>query len=344
MMKMDRKRVWMVLAGVAVVLAAAGGMAYSFFFARNLPLAQAAYLYVDRDDTADSVFCKLQEAVAPRSICGFRWLAGCKDYARHVFTGCYPVCPDDNMLDLYLRLSRNHQVPVDVSFHNIRTKGQLAARLGAQLMIDSAEIAGLLHDSAYCRRMGFTLETIPCMFIPNTYELYWNVSADALFKRMKREYDAFWTPSRKAKAQAAGLSPEEVIILASIVEEETNASTEKPVVAGLYINRLRRGMPLQADPTVKFAWQDFGLKRIYNRHLQIDSPYNTYKHAGLPPGPIRLPSVTGIDSVLDYARHSYLYMCAKEDFYGLHRFSSTLAGHQANARRYWQALNKRKIF
>lgn len=344
MMKNNRKRVWICLAVLAILLAAAGGAAYSFFFARGLPLAQAAYLYVDRDDTADSVCCKLQAMVAPRSIRGFKWLADYKDYGRHVFTGCYPVYPNDNMLDLYLRVARNHQVPVKVSFHNLRTKGQLAARLGEQLMVDSAEIAACLHDSAYCRRMGFTTETILCMFLPNTYEIYWNASVDALFKRMRREYDAFWTASRIAKAQAAGLTPEEAIVLASIVEEETNADREKPVVAGLYINRLRRGMPLQADPTVKFAWQDFGLKRIYNRHLQIDSPYNTYKHAGLPPGPIRLPSVTGIDSVLDYARHSYLYMCAKEDFSGLHNFASTLAGHQANARRYWQALNKRKIF
>ena len=334
----------MCLAGLAVVLAVAGGMTYAFFFARGLPLSQAAYLYVDRDDTADSVYCKLQGIVGGHSLRGFKWLADFKDYGRHVFTGCYPVYPDDNMLGLYLRLARNHQVPVKVSFHNIRTKGQLAARLGDQLMIDSAEIAECLHDSAYCKQMGFTTETILCMFLPNTYEIYWNVSVDALFKRMKREYMAFWIAAHMAKAQAAGLTPEEVIILASIVEEETNADEEKPVVAGLYINRLRRGMPLQADPTVKFAWQDFGMKRIYARHLQIDSPYNTYKYTGLPPGPIRLPSVAGINSVLDYAHHSYLYMCAKEDFSGCHNFSSTLAGHQANARRYWQALNKRKIF
>ena len=169
------------------------------------------------------------------------------------------------------------------------------------------------------------------------------MSADELIERMRKEHERFWNKERLAQATAIGMTPEEVSTLASIVEEETNNNEEKPMVAGLYINRLHKDMPLQADPTIKFALQDFGLRRITNEHLKIDSPYNTYINIGLPPGPIRIPSKKGIDSVLNYTKHNYIYMCAKEDFSGTHNFAVTAAQHQANARRYQQALNRRKI-
>ena len=192
--------------------------------------------------------------------------------------------------------------------------------------------------------MGYNCQTIVCLFLPNTYELYWNISADKLFERMQKEHQHFWNESRLHQAKAIGFTPVEVSIIASIVEEETNQTAERPIVAGLYINRLHRSMPLQADPTIKFALQNFGLKRILNTHLTVDSPYNTYLHAGLPPGPIRIPTPKTLDQVLNYTRHSFLYMCAKEDFSGSHNFASSLAQHQINARKYWNALNKRKIF
>ena len=160
---------------------------------------------------------------------------------------------------------------------------------------------------------------------------------------MKREYNNYWNQKRISKAQAIGLTPLQVSTLASIVDEETANNAEKPVVAGLYINRLKKGMLLQADPTVKFALQDFTLKRILLKHLSIDSPYNTYKYAGLPPGPIRIPSVQGLESVLNYARHNYLYMCAKEDFSGTHNFAVTHSQHIVNAKLYQRELNRRKI-
>lgn len=181
------------------------------------------------------------------------------------------------------------------------------------------------------------------MFIPNTYEVYWDMNVEKLLKRMDKEHKAFWNQSRLAKAEEIGLSPLEVSILASIVEEETAVNDEKPTVAGLYINRLKRGIPLQADPTVKFAVGDFTLKRILHKHLETDSPYNTYKVAGLPPGPIRMPSIIGLNSVLNYQKHDYIYMCAKEDFSGRHNFATNLAQHNANARRYQNALNRRGI-
>lgn len=184
---------------------------------------------------------------------------------------------------------------------------------------------------------------MPALFIPNTYEAYWNTDAKAFIHRMKKEYERFWTQERRDKAQACGLTPIEVSTLASIVEEETANKSEMPMVAELYLNRLQDGMPLQADPTIKFSLQEFGLRRILHKHLEVESPYNTYKHAGLPPGPIRIASIQGIESVLNHAQHDYLYMCAKEDFSGTHNFAATFAEHQANARRYQQALNKRNI-
>ena len=220
-------------------------------------------------------------------------------------------------------------------------KTDLAERLERQLMLSGDDLLRLLDDSAYCASLGFTPETILTLFIPNTYEVYWNLSAEKLMQRMKREYDAFWTPARLSKAKAVGLTPIEVAVLASIVEEETAAADEYPVVAGLYINRLRRGIPLQADPTVKFAVGDFTLRRILFEHLKVDSPYNTYKHTGLPPGPLRVPSTRSIDAVLNYMKHNYLYMCAKEDFSGRHNFARTLAEHNRNARRYQAELNRR---
>lgn len=343
---MNRKKrnlIFILTGCVFITLMTIGITAYHYLFSHSLPLTETASIYLDRDDTPDSVYHKLEKIITPASIRGFKWLAAYDGY-KNVRTGRYIAAPDDNMLKLYLRISRGHQTPVKLSFNNIRTCNQLAARLGNQLMLDSAEIATCLHDSAYCRQLGYTPETIVSLFIPNTYEIYWNISIDDFFKRMQKEHTAFWSPERLNKAQAIGLTPEEVATLASIVEEETNNNAEKPIVAGLYINRLHKGMPLQADPTVKFALQDFGLQRIYNEHLQTDSPYNTYKYAGLPPGPIRIPSIKGIDSVLYYTHHSYLYMCAKEDLSGSHNFASTFAEHQTNAHKYWKALNNRKIF
>jgi UPF0755 protein len=181
------------------------------------------------------------------------------------------------------------------------------------------------------------------MFIPNTYEVYWNISAEKLIERMKREYDAFWTEERRNQAQKARLTPLDVSILASIIEEESAMTDEYPTIAGLYINRLHRGIPLQADPTVKYALGDFAIQRILYEHLQIDSPYNTYLYTGLPPAPLRIPSLKGLESVLNYLKHNYLYMCAKEDFSGRHNFAVTLSEHNRNADRYRAELNRRGI-
>jgi UPF0755 protein len=220
---------------------------------------------------------------------------------------------------------------------------QMAKRLSAKLMIDSTTIADALTDNAFCHQLGYDTCTIACAFVPNTYEVYWNTSVEKLMQRMTNEHDKFWTSERKQKAATIGLTPNEVCTLASIIDEETANNDEKPMIAGMYLNRLHIGMPLQADPTVKFALKDFALKRIYHAHLEVESPYNTYKNAGLPPGPIKVASIRGIDAVLNRIAHNYLYMCAKEDFSGTHNFATTYQEHQANATRYAKALNQRGI-
>ena len=274
---------------------------------------------------------------------GFRLLAEKNGYASRIKTGCFEIKPTDNVRYLERRLRLGYQTPVKLTVGSVRTLDRLARNVSEQLMLDSIGIASLLADTAYVRQLGYSLQTLPALFIPNTYEVYCNMDANQFVQRMLKENKTFWTEQRLKKAEAIGLTPVQVATLASIVEEETVVNEEKPMVAGLYINRLKKGMLLQADPTVKFSLKEFGLRRILFKHLEVDSPYNTYKYAGLPPGPIRIPSIAGIESVLNYAHHNYLYMCAKEDFSGTHNFAVTSAQHAANARKYQQALNRRGI-
>lgn len=341
----QKKRNIIVLLILVIILAGAAGAGsiYYYFFSPPFQLAKTTYIYIDRDDDLDSVCHKIVSNGHPKEMFGFQYLAKKGKYAGHIRTGRYAIHPSDNMRYLFRRLSMGYQTPINLTVPSVRTVDRLVRAVARQLMIDSLDIAKVVSDSAYCAQMGYSRETLPSLFIPNTYEVYWNMNADDFMKRMQKEHAAFWNDERLKKAQSIGLTPEEVSTLASIVEEETANGPEKPMVAGLYINRLKKGMLLQADPTVKFGLQEFGLKRILYKHLEVDSPYNTYKYPGLPPGPIRIPSIQGLESVLNYARHDYLYMCAKEDFSGTHNFAATLSQHAANARRYQQALNRRGI-
>lgn len=338
--KKEKPKKWGIPAGAALALLLCI-WGYRAFFGSTFHIQDTVYLYIDEDDTADSVKAKIKATARPGISAGFSILSALGGYT--VERGRYGVGPDDNMFGLFRRLKQGRQTPVKLTLPSVRTMDRLAGALGKKLMMDSAAVAQSLTDSAFCRRFGYDTATIACLFVPDTYEVYWNVSLDNFMKRMQKEHDRFWNEERRRKAAEAGLTPEEVVTLASIVDEETANNGEKPMVAGMYINRLRIGMPLQADPTIKFALRDFSLRRIYHNHLNVESPYNTYRNAGLPPGPIRIPSVAGIDAVLDHVRHDYLYMCAKEDFSGTHNFARTYSEHLANAARYSAALNRRGI-
>ena len=344
---MKKKTRRIVISAVVGLLLLGGGVAsvvWHRLFAPQFHPQKTVYLYIDRDDTADSVYRKVAAVGQAGTLQGFRLLSRYRNYDRQVRTGRYAIRPGENVYHVFSRLFRGYQEPTNLTIGSVRTVDRLARSVGRQLMIDSAEVTRLMHDTLFIGRQGYTSETLPALFIPDTYQVYWDMSAEEFFERMQKEHRKFWNAERTTLADSLGLTPVQVATLASIVEEETNNAAEKPMVAGLYLNRLRRGIPLQADPTVKFALQDFTLRRITNAHLAVNSPYNTYQHAGLPPGPIRIPSRAGLEAVLRPARHNYLYMCAKEDFSGTHNFAATLSEHMRNARRYWQALNSKKIY
>jgi len=342
------KRKYGIAAALVIALLAVGGWLY---FLSGMPKGgQTAYLYIDEDDTADSVYNKLSAISKGTAFTGFKTLAGLSSYGSHVKTGRYEIGGGMGALTVWRHLKNGMQTPVRLTVPSVRTMEDLARELSRKLMLDSATIATALKDESVCEKYGYDTATITCLFIPNTYDVYWNTSLENFLTRMQRESQAFWKGRREEKAKQLGLSPVEVMTLASIVDEETAANAEKPMVAGMYYNRLTlrdgeypEGMPLQADPTVKYAWKRFDLRRIWHNLLTIDSPYNTYKYAGLPPGPIRIPSVAGIDAVLDLKHHDYLYMCAKEDFSGRHNFARTYEEHLQNARKYSEALNQRGI-
>jgi len=303
------------------------------------------YIYISDENKDFGVLCReLRDSVGCRNIKAFEWLAKYRNYPANMKAGRYVVEPNMSVNSLLNRLRLGQQIPVRITFNNIRLLNELADRLAQQLMLEPDDLMKYLTDETYCESLGFTTETIGTIFIPNTYEVWWNISAEKLIARMKREFETFWTEDRRQKAENLHLTPVEVSILASIVEEETAAPEEYPIVAGLYINRLFKGMPLQADPTVKYAVGDFTLHRILNRHLETESPYNTYLHTGLPPGPIRLPSPASIDAVLNRTIHNYLFMCAKDDFSGRHNFAVTLSEHNRNADAYRRELNKKGIY
>lgn len=331
------------LVAAACCLLAIVGLGYYFFMTTFSTSAETQYVYVDDDDTIDSVMRKLSPTAAEHSLMGLSTMLRHTDYVKRPRTGRYAIEPGETTMSVMRKLKNGQQVAIMLTIPESRTMERLAGALGRRLMIDSVEIAAALTDNSYCQRWGYDTCTIAALFVPNTYEVYWNMSVDRLMERMVREHAAFWNEERRAKAEAAGMTPNEVCTLASIVDEETANNGEKPMIAGMYLNRLRTGMPLQADPTVKFAMKDFALRRIYRDMLTTDSPYNTYRNVGLPPGPIKIASIKGIEAVLNHVEHDFLYMCAKEDFSGTHNFTVTYKEHLRNAARYAAALNSRGI-
>jgi UPF0755 protein len=283
-------------------------------------------IIIPKDATFKSVQQQLHEGRYVEDLMSFSFLARLMDYDKTIKPGRYILKANMTNLEAIRLLRSGNQVPVEITFRNL-------------LMTPEEFKAGLIKY-ALGNTDGFNENNVIAMFIPNTYEVYYNISPDGLVERMLREYESFWNEERKAKAKSLGLTPIEVSILASIVQAETIIEDEALLVASLYINRLKKGMPLQADPTLKFALGDFTIKRILNVHKEIDSPYNTYMYAGLPPGPINLPERWALNAVLNHKTTNYYYMCAREDFSGYHNFSNSYSEHMRNAKRYQDALTR----
>ena len=329
----------------SVILTSFSFYFYQVFYGANfLQEEQPQVILIDRDDTFDSLRNKLYERGIVDEIISFSFVSKALGYQDNLKPGVYLLEPDMTNLVAVRRLRAGDQVPVDITFNNVRFKEDLVEKITIDTGIDRTAFLNLLNDNEYLKTLGFNKETIMAMFIPNTYEVYWTITPEALFARMKKEFDNFWNSERKAKAEALGMSPIEVSTLAAIVQDEMSIQTESPKIAGLYLNRIKKRMLLQADPTVKFALGDFSIQRVLTADTRIDSPYNTYKYRGLPPGPINLPTIASLDAVLNYEKHDYIYMCAKEDFSGYHRFAKTLSEHNRNARLFQKALNERKIY
>lgn len=336
-----KKRNGLIKATVAFILVIAAIVYYLFFTAMSRS-GESEYLYIDADDNADSVYSKLSPIATKHSLWAFKKLASVKGYGSHIKTGRYQIA-DEGAFQTFRYIRNGIQAPVNVTINSVRTTERLAKDISKRLMITQDELLAALNDSSTCAQYGYTPKTIMCMFIPNTYDFYWNISVKTFLERMNGECKKFWTFERLEKAKSAGLSPIQVVTLASIVDEETANVDEMPMIAGMYINRLNIDMLLQADPTVKYANGNFEARRIYNSMLRVDNPYNTYKYKGLPPGPIRIPSLQAVEAVLNYVHHEYIYMCAKEDFSGTHNFAKTYSEHMQNAAKYAKALNERGI-
>ncbi|MFT5338227.1 MAG: UPF0755 protein [Luteibaculaceae bacterium] len=309
-------------------------------------LASGSYFdfFVYPNSSAEEVLRDLNKTGFILNPAALEWVAEKKGYSSNVKAGKYLIYDNWNANQLINLLRSGNQNPIKLVLNSVRTIEGLAGKLGAKFVGDSIEFLHAFNSAQVAEKFGFSKSTFPTMFLPNTYEMYWNYSVDQVLGRLAKEYKKFWTEGRKAKANQIGLGQSEVSILASIVKAETSRRDEAPKIAGVYMNRLNKGMLLQADPTLVFALGDFKIRRVLNIHKKIDSPYNTYKYKGLPPGPINLPELFYIDAVLNYDRHKYYYFCASEDFSGYSNFAITYQQHLTNARRYQKALSRRGIY
>lgn len=340
--KSYRLRVIIVIAGLLFV--SFSFYAYQIFYATNIQIDKDdSYLYIPSGATFDTVLDSLKKKQALGDVISFAFVSRLVGYRDDVRPGKYVLKKNSSNLHLIKRLKRGAQDPVNLTFNNIRTREDLAFKISEKMEFDSSEFMQLLNNDTLIAKLGFNRNTITAMFIPNTYQVYWTTPAKEFIQRMKNEYDRFWTTERRNKAKAMGLTPVQVSTVASIVEAETNQDKEKSRIAGVYMNRYNTNMLLQADPTVKFATGDFSIKRVTQVHTAIESPYNTYKYTGLPPGPINLPSIISIDAVLNYEKHKYLYFCASADAPGYHDFAENFKDHVKNAVRYREHLNKLNI-
>lgn len=340
---MNKKRIYIILiVCLVLMLGTATNFSLKLFRSNTNKQFDQGYLYIPTGSNLDDVVAIIKAQQILNNTESFKWVASKMNF-KNIKPGKYKITKGLSNIELVRLLRSGKQEPIKLTFQNIRLKTDFAGYIGKNFEIDSLAFLNMLDSIDLVRQYGFDEETIFCMFIPNTYEMYWNTSKEKFFERMQKEYVKFWHTERIAQAKSIGLSPVQVSILASIVDQEALLNREMVRIAGVYMNRLNRGIKLEADPTVIFANGDFTVKRVLYKLLQKDSPYNTYKYSGLPPGPICMPSVAAIDAVLHFEKHNYIYFCAKEDFSGLHNFASNVTEHQMNARKFQQALNNRGI-
>ncbi|MDT0621822.1 endolytic transglycosylase MltG [Croceitalea vernalis] len=320
---------------------------YNAIFSPNTTFAnEEAYLFISSDATIDDVSAQLSPLLD--DVSSFKAVAKRKGYSNNIKAGKYILSKGMNNNDIINTLRSQNQ-PVKVSFNNQENLKSLAGRISSQIEADTLSLLKILNDDVFLKENGFNDDTKLSMYLPNTYEFFWNTNAEEFRARMKKEYDKFWNEERLSKAQALNLSPAEITSLAAIVQKETAKIDERPRVAGLYLNRIRKGMYLQADPTVIFAIKketgnyDTIIKRVLYKDLEIDSPYNTYKNIGVPPGPITMPDISSIEGVLNAEKHDYLYMVSNISNFGYHMFAKSLTQHNRNKAQYIRWLNEQNI-
>jgi UPF0755 protein len=318
---------------------------YQLFFASNFLVQQdkPQYLYIPKGANFNQVKDSLEKNHLIHDFLPFAFVSKFLGYQEKVKPGAFEIQPNEANWTVIKRLRAGRQTPIRLTFNTIRTKKQLAERLGNKLEFSEQDLLNLLENPDIQAKYQLDAANIISLFIPDTYELYWTISPKSLLEKMDKAYKKFWNEERLAKAAKLKLSPAQIMAIASIVQAETNKVDEMPRVAGVYLNRLAINMPLQADPTVVFAVGDFEIKRVREGHKKVDSPYNTYKYNGLPPGPIAIPSQQSVDAVLNKETHDFLFFCAREDFSGYHNFTKDFDAHLKNARIYQKALNKAGI-
>ena len=333
------------LVGAAIVLIFALFAYNNFILSNQVPKLDDPWISIPTNSSFDEVVQLLHQKGVVKNESAFRWLSNYMEYNRDPMrSGRFKLEEGWTAIQLIRHLRGGKQSTINMVISNGRLLEDVAGKVSQFLEPDSSDFMAIFKDKSYLKEIGYSDETLMSLFIPNTYDVYWNSSPEGFMKRMLKEHKSFWEQKgRKKKANALNLTPAEVYTLASIVERETTQNKEKPRMAGVYLNRLEKGMLLQADPTSVFARKDFGARRVTDYHTKFDNPYNTYMYKGLPPGPISMASIASIDAVLNAEDHSYIYFCAKGDGTGFHNFAKTLAKHNQNAATYRANLKKRGL-
>ena len=341
---MSKKKILIPLIIFSTILTTGSVYTYQMLYSPNFLInADDKFIIIEENTDFNELIKKLEDDTLINDILSFSFLSKLMEYQENIKIGAYKVKMNMSNYEMITMLRSGNQTPIKLTFSYARKIEDLAEKITTKLKMSRDDLLNYLNENIN-NYSGFKKTDIISIFLPDTYEVYWNISPEKLTNKMYSEYKKFWNEERLSKLDKINLNQKEAIVLASIVASESRMLDEADRIAGLYINRLNRNMRLQADPTLIFAANDFTIRRVLNKHKKIKSPYNTYIHRGLPPGPIRLASKKYIDAVLNYEKHNYIYMCAKEDFSGYHAFATNLSDHNRNAKKFQLALNMRKIY